>query len=275
MTWQSAIALYKLHLKAAGKRPATITLYVHYLNHLADQLGGDPWSVTTAQLERELGVLGGGLSARKSLRTAMGGFYSWARISGHITVDPTTDLPTVKVPRGRPRPTPEGVLAEALAAATARERLMLELGALMGLRAGEIARVHRDDFDGELLLIHGKGGREREVPIARGGLVDALVAADGWLFPNGLGGHLTPNHVSKTLSALLPDPWTAHTLRHRFGTRVYRATRDLLVVSELLGHASTETTRIYVQMPADHLRAAVDSAAHIGHQVPQRGALAA
>lgn len=44
----------------------------------------------------------------------------------------------------------------------------------------------------------------------------------------------------------LPDPWTAHCLRHAFATDLYAQTRDLVVVAEVLGHASTRTTERYV-----------------------------
>ena len=267
--WHTAITAWTTSLRASGRREATTVLYRHYMTAAATLLGGTPWDVTETDLEQVLGTMVGGVSARKSMRTAVGGFYRWAARTGRIDHDPAQNLPTVRVPQGRPRPTPEGVLAEALAAASPRERLMIELGALAGLRAGEISRVHRDDYDGERLTVHGKGGRERHVPITAGNLQEALREADGWLFPNiQRGGHLTPNHVSKLLARSLPDPWTAHTLRHRFGTRAYAGTRDLLAVSTLLGHASPVTTLIYVLMPDDHLRSAVEAAGMIGGTAP-------
>ena len=259
--WQRAITDYTTGLRASGRRPATIVLYRHYTNLMAARLGGDPWAVTPDQLEHLLGDVAWGLSARKSLRTVVGGFYRWGVATGRCAADPARDLPTIHVPRGRPRPTPEGIILEALQRADDRERLMVELGALAGLRAGEIARVHVFDLSGDVLLVHGKGGKEREIPLPAGDLVEAIAGCGGWLFPNGKGGHLTANHVSRVVSRLLPAPWTAHTLRHRFGTRAYAGSRDLLAVSRLLGHASTDTTLVYVQLPDDHLRTAVAAAA--------------
>ena len=52
-----------------------------------------------------------------------------------------------------------------------------------------------------------------------------------------------------------------HALRHRFTTRAYRATRDLVAVQKVLGHASPETTLVYLQMSDDALRRVVEAAA--------------
>ena len=259
--WQAAIAGYVGFLRAAGRPNTTITLYRHYANWMAERLETmSPWTVTDRQLERLLGDSSLGPAARKSARTVVGGFYRWGHATGRIQTDPSIGLPRVKVSRGQPRPTPEGIFLGALAAAGERERLMLELAGLAGLRAGEIARVHADDLYEDVLLVHGKGGKDRRVPLPDGDLIPAIARAAGWLFPNGQGWHLTPNYVSKLVSALLPGRWTCHTLRHRFGTKAFAGSRNLLAVSALLGHASTDTTLIYVQLPDRHLRDAIRAA---------------
>ena len=261
--WERAIAGYLNSLRGAGRRPRTVELYRHYARLLAHGVAPpDPWTVTADDLATLIGNVEWGPSARKSLRTVVGGFYGWALVTGRIDHNPSVDLPRVRVPRGRPRPAPETVILDALERAEERTRLMIELGALAGLRASEISQVHRRDFEDGILLVHGKGGKDRHVPIPSGHLAAALRAAPGWLFPNEQrGGHLTGGYVSKVLSGALGEHYTGHQLRHRFGTKVFAVTRDLLAVSELLGHASTETTRIYVEMPSDHLRHAVEAAA--------------
>lgn len=264
MAWHRAIAEYTVAARGAGRREATIVLYRHYLRHVAGLLRGTPWEVTTRDLERVLGAAGWGPSARKSLRTALVSFYRWAHRCGYVDPDPAADLPTVRVPQGRPRPAPESVVAATLDAAGARERLMIELMAFAGLRAGEVSRIHSRDLVGTTLIVQGKGGKQRDVPLEDLHLVEAIAGARGWVFGNGHGGHLTANHVSKLVASLMPEGWTAHTLRHRFGTRAYEGTRDLLAVSRLLGHASPETTLIYVRLPEDHMRDAVRAAALIG-----------
>jgi integrase len=134
------------------------------------------------------------------------------------------------------------------------------LAAFGGLRAAEIAQVHARDLVGDELIVHGKGGKVRAVPVLDGRLFARLQLLDGWAFPNGHGDHITPGHASRLLSRALPDGWTAHTLRHRCASVAYAATRDLLAVGALLGHSRPETTQRYVAMPNDAIRAAAAAA---------------
>jgi integrase len=83
----------------------------------------------------------------------------------------------------------------------------------------------------------------------------------GWLFPTGFGGHLTPDAVGRLVSRVLPDGWTMHTLRHRFATRGYRGTHNLRAVQMLLGHASIATTERYLAVDDAEIRAAAMAAA--------------
>lgn len=120
---------------------------------------------------------------------------------------------------------------------------MIGLAAFAGLRCAEIARVHGQDLAGDVLRVHGKGGKVRDVPVLPR-LLDRLQAVEGWAFPNGHGSHLTPGHVSRLLSRALPEGWTGHTLRHRLATAAYAGTRDLLAVSALLGHSRPELEQL-------------------------------
>lgn len=70
-----------------------------------------------------------------------------------------------------------------------------------------------------------------------------------------MAGHVEESYVGKHISRLLPDGYGAHSLRHRYATTTYAATHDPYLVARLLGHASVETTQIYVAMPDERLRA--------------------
>lgn len=281
--WVFAIAGFAAFLKAAGSSRNTVRLRCHYLERVAAELGGSPWNADLEQLIGWLGRDGWSPETRKSARASLSTFYTWGVRCGRISADdnPAAQLPTVSVPRAVPRPTPDDVFEEALDGATDRDRLMLMLAGYAGLRRGEISRVHFSDVDheGMQLLVRGKGGRQRWVPIHErlyaelvaelerrrsGGhgtgwrYVSYIDPAGGYLFP-GRCGHIGPDVPGKVLAQLLGEHWTAHTLRHRFGTRAYAAERDLRAVQELLGHAKPETTAIYTAVPPDAMRRAVDA----------------
>ncbi|WP_029514147.1 tyrosine-type recombinase/integrase [Nesterenkonia sp. F] len=82
----------------------------------------------------------------------------------------------------------------------------------------------------------------------------------GWAFLGRLDGHLSPKRVSELLSEALGPHRTGHTLRHRFGTRVYSSSRDIRAVQELFGHASAVTTQRYTGLPDGAMRAAAQGA---------------
>ncbi len=258
--WSRALEDYETAQRAAGRAGGTIRLHRHYLTQLRDR-HRSPWRISTAQLRAVLATPHWAPETRKSARAAFRGFYRWARGAGLVEDDPSSALEPVRVPAGRPRPTPEHVVRQLLHATDARLGFMGMLAAYGGLRAAEIARVHSDDLIGDELLVHGKGGKVRGVPIVDPVLLGRLQLVEGWAFPNGRGGHLSPGHVSRLLSAALPGTWTGHTLRHRCGTVAYAATRDLLGVMELLGHSRPETTQRYVLVPDDAVRAAARAAA--------------
>ncbi len=73
--------------------------------------------------------------------------------------------------------------------------------------------------------------------------------------------HMHVDAVGKAMRRALGFASSAHALRHRFATRAYAGTHDLLAVQRLLGHASPATTQIYVAVSDDALRAAVAAAA--------------
>lgn len=262
--WAAAIAEWLTWLAAGGRPHTTLGLRAYHLRRAARELRVHPWTVTTDMLAAALARPGWAPEYRRSIRASLVSFYSWAQDSGRCPNNPARLLPTVPVPPAAPRPAPEAVLRQALERADPRTLLMIALGAFAGLRRGEIAGVHSDDLqqarDGWVLWVRGKGGRARQVPLPEalaGQIRRAVPAGGGYLFPGQIDGHLSPAHVGKLISRALPDPWTAHTLRHRFATAAYRADRDLIAVQQLLGHASVATTQRYTALPDDALRRAV------------------
>lgn len=267
IAWAPALRRFQTWQRAGTYSPGTVRLYAYRLSDLADTFP-TPASVTTEHLEAILAEhQEWAPSTKKSVRGAWSCFFSWAYRTGVVPVNPVLALPRMNVPTTLPRPAPERVVRGALDGADHRLELMLMLAAFGGLRACEIARVHRDhlveDLVGHSLHVLGKGRKERFVPVA-GDLLERLLEVKGWAFPNSrTGDHITPGYVSFLLSKGLPEKWTAHTLRHRYATSVYAGTGDLFALMELLGHSRPETTMRYTKVPGVRVRAAAAAASSL------------
>ncbi|HEY9416349.1 MAG TPA: tyrosine-type recombinase/integrase [Pseudonocardia sp.] len=290
--WSEAVEGFAGYLRAANRSRQTIRLRLYWVNRFANdcwlagcadgsgQRCSSPFTVRLDDLLLWLAKESWSAETRKSARASLAAFYRWAVDTDRIAekANPARKLPSVTPARALPRPAPDQVLRDALWKATDRDRLILMLAGYAGLRRAEIARVHPADFDweAEQLLVHGKGGHERLVPIhpdlafgvraeqarreqgthGTGWRYDSQVHPHGYLFP-GKGEHVTPDTIGRVLDRLLAGRWTGHTLRHRFASAAYAADRDLRAVQELLGHSKPETTARYVQAPPEAKQAAV------------------
>jgi integrase/recombinase XerC len=147
-----------------------------------------------------------------------------------------------------------------------RNRALFELAYSAGLRAQEVVDLSLADvdFEQELVVIRGKGGKERAVPLGEEAayrlrlyLEDArsklLRGAENRLFVSARGRPLD----TSTLRRLLRNP---HRLRHAFATHLLEGGADLRTIQELLGHSSLSTTQIYSHVDARRLRKVYDGA---------------
>ncbi len=263
-TWAKEINNWATALKVADRSAQTIETRTEHLRRFARQTGaGGPALVSRNRLIDWAGSQDWARETRRSIYTSIRAFYAWAYETERVADNISDALPRVKASEPAPRPAPENVYRVSLANADARARLILRLAGEAGLRRGEIAQISKDDLTRDLmgysLRVHGKGGKVRTVPLTEP-LARVLIEYLGrryWLFPSPSGGHLTPRHVGKLASKVMPDIWTLHTLRHRFATVTYDGTRDLIVIQQLLGHSSVATTQRYIAAPQDRLRQAV------------------
>ena len=214
--------------------------------------------------------------ARKS--AALRRFFAFLAEEGHRGDDPGKDLP--RPGAGRPLPKVLGtaevdrlfaVVAERLASGSPRPA-DLRLAALIellygsGLRATELVSLPRDAVraDQPFLILRGKGGRERLVPLsdrARAAVVAwrAHVAPGRpWLFPSGRT-YLSRVRLYQLVKALAaeagipPDRISPHVLRHAFATHLLAGGADLRALQSMLGHADIATTEIYTHVDASWL----------------------
>jgi len=262
-TVAESLADYETDQIAAGRSACTVKLRLSYLRRWAATLD-DPCVPTLTSIKAFQATPGW---AQQTRTCVAGSIRSWLRWAHRSRLFP--DLPLVDDvdvpprPRRRARPLAADVVRDALADADPDVRLMILLGREAGLRRAEIARVHTDDLlpDG-ILLVHGKGRRQRTVPLSPL-LAAALASRDrGWLFDNPVrpGTPMTPSMVGYRIGQALGGRGTAHQLRHTFATTAYNVTHDILTVQELLGHSSVATTQDYLASDPDALRRAVVAA---------------
>ncbi|MBK1698489.1 site-specific tyrosine recombinase XerD [Rhodovibrio salinarum] len=276
-----------------GERAAaenTRLAYLHDLGTLAGFLAGRGESLDSAgadDLRAYLGWLGGQqLSPRTVARrlSTFRQFYRFLFSEGVREDDPTEPLDGPRQGRSLPKVLSEAEVETLLQTAAAREgvagvrlRAMLELLYATGLRVSELVTlpVHAVRRDPRMLVVRGKGGRERMVPLstpARAALGDWLPVRDGWLdtrknaylFPARQGdGHLTRAAFAQQLKTLAQEAGvdvakvSPHTLRHAFATHLLEHGADLRSVQQMLGHADISTTQIYTHVLDARLQALV------------------
>jgi integrase len=261
--WAEPIRAWAEAAHGANRAEGTIRLRTYYLTQFAEACHVGPWDVTPDHVSAWLPGHEWSAETRKSARASLRVFYAWAIRTGRTLIDPTAATESVRSPNGVPRPVAEGVLSAAIETAKPRVRLMLLLAAYGGLRRAEIAGLHHGDIVDGVMRIRGKGGKIRTVPVHDriAAQLSTMSDTEGYLFPGDDHGHLSPGQVGRLMSAALGPGWTAHTLRHRFGTRLYAGSRDILQAQSLLGHSSPATTQRYVAVPDDGMRDAVNAIA--------------
>lgn len=268
--WQPWIKLFVAEQKAAKRTPQTIRTRCAHLGTFARQHPDlSPLEVTRADLIYYFsGNEGWKPRTMHAVQSTFRLFFRLLCQEGHRRDDPTRSLPSVRIPRSLPRPCPDEVLTKAYEAITdTKLRLAVRLAAETGMRRVEVARVKRGDVEGSRgdyrIHVFGKGGHERVVPISDDLAGQLLSVTTEYVFPtrvrggwNTGEGPMSPKHLGKLITDALPGDWTAHTLRHRFGTVAYQATGDIRSVQELLGHASPETTAVYTKVTDAAMRRA-------------------
>lgn len=225
-------------------RPATVRHRRYQLARFA-AAHPDPWAVDADDVG--LYLIGKADETAKNDLAAIRSWYRWAAIRrlGPDGFDPTVGI-EVRVPRAEARPCPDDVWRAAIESTDSGTALMIDIAARCGLRRSEVAAVHTGDVQGRYLRVEGKGGVVRMVLLPDGFGARITNRPAGYLFPGEHGGHLTADAVGRRISHALPDGWTAHTLRHRYATRAWEASGDLILVQRMLGHSSPTTTQRYI-----------------------------
>lgn len=223
-----------------------------------------------------------GLSARTAARrlSALRHFHRFLLREGVRTDDPTALLDTPRLPRSLPKYLSESEVDALLDAAGQREgrgglvaRAMLEILYATGLRVSELLALPQSALAGDaaLLLVRGKGGRERIVPLSDPAkrAAAALTADTGtqrFLFPGRdprrpmtrQGLFLLLKQIA-LMAEIDPARVSPHVLRHSFASHLLAHGADLRSLQLLLGHADVGTTQIYTHVLAERLQQLVEA----------------
>lgn len=210
--------------------------------------------------------------------SALRGFYAFLESEGMRPDNPAEGIARPGLRRPLPRILSHDEVArlfsvaEEKAGAEPAPRLALRLLALLellygsGLRASELVSLPRNSIhpDRPFLILKGKGGKERLVPVsdrarmAAARWADHVPTGQPWLFPSGKS-HLSRVRLFQMVRALgasagiEPSRLSPHVLRHAFATHLLSGGADLRALQTMLGHADIGTTQIYTHVDSAHL----------------------
>lgn len=256
---ETAMKLYDDDMVFRNLLPGTRAVRARYIGKLSREIGLA--NVTEQNLTAWLSRPTLGPKSRGVLISTYHSFYRFALRgdNGKPIYPPDAEgkqfLPTENIAKPRnhprhPRPMPNDDIRNALTQASPKVRCWIACGAYEGMRCQEIAFLAREDVSelaGTLEITHGKGSRQRYVPLHP----EVLRVLKELPMP--ISGRLWPNETAASVSRKgnrylhrIGIKATMHQLRHAFGTSVYQASGgDIVLTQGLLGHASIATTQTY------------------------------
>lgn len=258
-----------------------------FLGFLSGHLGGEPGAKDLAELEpRDLRAYlayrrqGPDALGDRSISRALAAIRSFYRYLERRHGVKNARLSLVRGPklkRSLPRPVSEGAARNLIAEAAnanaddwqgARDAALLTLLYAAGLRISEALSLTGGDLPlPEVLRVHGKGGKERVVPLLAAArqavaryveLCPYAIDEDAPLFRASRGGAFSPRMAQALMERLrirlgLPSSATPHALRHAFATHLLANGADLRAIQDLLGHESLSTTQSYTSVEAQKI----------------------
>jgi integrase/recombinase XerD len=277
-------AFLEMMAAEAGAARNTLIAYERDLRGASELLRGGLASASSDELKRLSEAwlpLKRATVARKA--AALRRFYGFLHDEGLRPDDPSAALPRPSGARPLPKVLDHGAVdalfaelerrkSEEPGPAVLRMTALVELLYGSGLRATELMSLPRHAIrpDKPFLILAGKGGKERLVPIsdrARAAVAQwaAMVPRDSlWLFPSGKK-HLSRVRLYQLVRELAasagipPDRISPHVLRHAFATHLLEGGADLRALQLLLGHADIATTQIYTHVDSRRLVELVNS----------------
>ena len=261
-----------------GRSTRTLSSYESDLRLANDAIPGGLMSADSATIQKYLSSLPDKPSSISRKASALRGFYKFLMTEKIISHNPTTNLELPKRNRALPKFLSIDEIELLISSAgdiktSIRLRAMIELLYASGLRVSELCELPMTGILGDKLLIHGKGAKERLVPM-HAAAIDALnkwLDARGdneskYVFPsNSKTGHITRDGFFKilkkcaTLAGIDPTRVSPHVLRHSFASHLLAGGANLRAIQTMLGHEDISTTQIYTHVIPEKLRETIES----------------
>jgi integrase/recombinase XerC/integrase/recombinase XerD len=285
--WIAALGTWERWLVARSAAPKTVRAYLADVTQLAEWAGAHdlaPEDLDHKRLRQFAGVLSERGASKSTVARKLASarsFYRHLVDRGELEASPADLVTSPKRDQYLPRVLKEDDVASLLDSIPAstplelRDRAIFELAYATGLRAEELTALDTGDadFDAEELRVHGKGGKERVVPIGEQAWRNLnaylergrpLLAREGdpgerAIFLSKSGRRLSTADLRRRLRAWaqragMPPGATPHTLRHSFATHLLEGGADLRTIQELLGHSTISTTQTYTRVESRRLR---------------------
>ena len=269
---------------ARGRSNKTLECYSCDLHHADAEIPGGLMGATNTAIQNYLSHLPDRASSIARKASAIRGFYKFLMLEKIITENPAANLELPKRTRALPKFLSVDEIELLISSAgdvknAIRLRAMLELVYASGLRVSELCELPMSANLGDKLLIHGKGAKERIVPMHE----RAQHALKKWLelrgdteskyvFPSsGKTGHITRDGFFKilkkcaVLAGIAPERVSPHVLRHSFASHLLAGGANLRAIQTMLGHEDISTTQIYTHVLPEKLRETVVEHHPLGH----------
>ena len=266
-----------------GRSANTLAAYASDLRAADAAIPGGLMAADGAALAEFLASLPDKASSVARHASALRGFYKFLMLEKIITENPAAALELPKREKLLPKLlTVEEIDLIILSAGDTRNvirlRAMIELLYASGLRVSELCELPVTGILGDKLLIHGKGAKERIVPMHDGAIaaLNKWMAARGddpskYVFPGiGKSGHVTRDGFFKilkkcaVLAGIDPNRVSPHVLRHSFASHLLAGGANLRAIQTMLGHEDIATTQIYTHVMPEHLRETLDTCHPLG-----------
>jgi integrase len=259
-TMAELIDAHLMRLRIANYSPVTIRDRGEVLHRLDVDLPCGLIDGTTEEVQDWLANDAWSNETRRVYFNHVIGFFNdmeeeigWNPAAGLIRPKPTSYLP---------KPVTDEELRYALAELPRPWSTYCAIAAYAGLRAAELAGLHRRNISERAILVdHGKGGKSRTVEMSPHLWPRVRLLPDGPIALLGSGRVMSPEQMSARsryrLDKIGLEDVTLHRFRHWFASSLVQAGVNLLTVSELMGHANPNTTKIYALITSEQRRLAV------------------